>query len=346
MIKNILLLGAVNPGAIENYYTSGFEKCEVRVDRFDIYERYVQTLSRSVFNKVLNKISPAIFYRPINEDLLAFIKGKFYDAIVVFKGMEIFPETLPLLRKHTNVLANFNGDHPYDFYFPGSGNKNVSEGIKHYDIYFSYARSIVERLQQESNKAAYQIPFGFDASIYQPNANSAPAFQSDFLFIGAYDPQRANYLNKLDSSQVKIYGDEKWSSRNQKYPTILKAYQNKSLFGKEYQLALKNASGIINLLREQNLVEKSHNMRTFEVPGSGGVLLSQRTDEQQEFFEDGKEAIFFDSMEELKSKIKFLAASPATIQQIKSAAYIRSIKSGYSYDDRSRQMLQYLEAAL
>jgi spore maturation protein CgeB len=345
-IKSLLVLGAVNPGAIENVFIAGFEKQGVTVDRFDIYDRYITAISGSVVHKILNKISPSHFYRPINKDLLAFLAGKRYDAILVFKGMELFPETLVSIRKHTSVLANYNGDHPFIYFFPGSGNNNVRDGIPHYDVHFSYAKSIVSKLKTEYSKSAFRIPFGYNNNIPVSTSEQDAKYAKNFVFVGAYDQQRAGYLESLRHPLLHIYGDDKWRTRNPHKPFVLNAYQQASLYEQDYMHALRSSQGVINILREQNLIEDSHNMRTFEVPGFGGLLISQRTAEQMEFFEDGREAVFFDSIDELRSKLDHLAKNPDLVKTIKEAGYQRSVSSGYSYDHRSKQLLEYLDQSV
>ena len=59
----------------------------------------------------------------------------------------------------------------------------------------------------------------------------------------------------------------------------------------------------MNVLRLQN--KGSHNMRTFEIPASGGFMLQERSNEVLEFFEEGKEIECFSSVKELKDKINF-----------------------------------------
>ena len=85
-------------------------------------------------------------------------------------------------------------------------------------------------------------------------------------------------------------------------------------------------------------------MRTFEVPGYGGLLVAHRTAGQLEYFDEDKEAVYFGSPEELNEKLKYLAAHPAAVASMKRAAYNRSIKADYSYDHRSRQLLHCLES--
>lgn len=345
-IKSLLVLGAASPAAIENVFVSGFQKAGVQVDLFDSYDRYIKAYKTSVFHKVVNKISASFLYRSVNRELLEFLRGRHYDAILVFKGMELFPETLVKIKKHGSVLANFNGDHPFVFFFSGSGNSNVKNGIPFYDVHFSYAKSLVEKLKKDYNKAAFRIPFGFNSNLVSKMTTRDERFAGNFVFVGAYDQQRANYLDGLQHPLLTIYGDERWKTRNLHRPFLQNAYQNKSLYGEDYMHALQSSQGVINILREQNLMEDSHNMRTFEVPGFGGLLITQRTGEQMEFFEEDKEAVYFDSMEELRSKLDHLAANPALIEKIKQAGYQRSISSDYSYDHRSRQLLQYLEQSV
>lgn len=341
-ISNILIAGTFGPGAIENFYEKGFEKCGVTVTRFEIAAPYYDAIYKNIFNRLINKLSPAIFYKPVNEGILAFLDRKKFDVILVFKGMQLFPETIVQMKRHAALLVNYNCDHPFRFFSPGAGNSNVLNSIPHFDIHFSYSRHIVTQLERDYKKKAYCVPFGYDSdSGYTLTAS--PAYAERFLFIGAYDEERAAYLEKLRAENLDIYGDTKWNTRNHLRPYVKKAYRERSLYGNDYVSAVHGASGIINLLRPQNIVESSHNMRTFEVPGYGGLLISERTEEQETFFEDGKEAVFFEGPEELKDKMTFLGRNKSITNKIKQAGYNRSVSCKYSYNERSKQLLDFLQ---
>lgn len=338
----ILILGSFGKGSIENYYKRGFEKAGMSVDTYGSSEEFYKALGANTFNKVLNKISPKFIYNGINKRLLSFINGKKYNVILVFKGMELYEETVLQLKQHADLLTNYNCDHPFVFYSPGSGNSNVKNSIKVYDIHFSYSRNIVRQLQQQFNKEAYFIPFGYDNEMQVFSASYNNPYKNRFLFIGAYDKYRGDWLADLALPDLDIYGDTKWRTRNLSRPFLLQAYRQKALYDNDYIEAVNNSSGVINLLRDQNVQEQSHNMRTFEVPGYGGVLISQRTSEQMEFFDDNKEAIFFDSKDELLDKIDFLRRNPSVTENIKQAAHFRSQRCNYSYDARSVELLSCL----
>jgi spore maturation protein CgeB len=341
----ILIIGSFCDGAIEKLYRRGLERCHVQVEGYAAADQYHEIIGRSIVNRVINKLSPAVFYKGINEKLLSFLSGKKYDIILVFKGMELFEDTVKQLKGHATLVANYNCDHPFRFFSPGAGNQNVLDGIKHYDVHFSYSKKITEQLATKFGKQAYCIPFGYDQDAVAVAGNTA-AYQGRFLFIGAFDSDRAKWLNELNAEDLDIYGNSKWKTRNGFRPQVAKSYRQRSLYGNDYSTAIVSSLGIINLLRDQNIVEQSHNMRTFEVPGYGGLLMSQRTGEQAEYFEEDKEAVFFDSMDELRDKMAYLRKNIAVVEKIKMAGYERSRQSGYSYDERSRQLLTRLKAHL
>jgi spore maturation protein CgeB len=74
----------------------------------------------------------------------------------------------------------------------------------------------------------------------------------------------------------------------------------------------------------------------------GGFLLGDRSDEHLEFFEEGKEAEFFDSPEEYLEKIDYYLGHETDRMRIAEAGYLRCMSSGYSYDDRLRSVLNEL----
>lgn len=342
-VSSILVLGFFGKGALENFYVAGFANRNINVSCFDIVSPYYAQLENNLFRKLANKISIRPFIKPLNNELLEFLKGKHFDVILVFKGMELLPETVEQLREHAVILANYNADHPFLFFSPGSGNSNVLKSIPHYNIYFTYSKRIVTQLKQRFSKDSFAIPFGYNSEAQRNAIISQQKFNNTFLFIGAYDYERSTYLNNLKLSDLEIYGDEKWATRNIRRTYIRNTFKNKKLLDEELVCAVESSKGVINLLRPQNVVEDSHNMRTFEVPGYGGVLISQRTNEQEEFFEEDKEIVFFNSPEELKDKLSYLKKNPFFVSAIKTNARNRSIKSGYSYDKRSQEMIDIIE---
>jgi spore maturation protein CgeB len=334
----ILILGAFGKGAMELYYVRGLKNEGTDITTFDIATPYYETLDRSVINKVINKLSPAIFYKPVNKALVQFVQGKKYDVILVFKGLTLFPQTIKLLKEHARLLCCYNPDHPYKFFSEGSGNANIADSISLYDMYFTYAVQVTNDLRKLYKVNAYTIPFGYDDTAPVHAGVTDSDIKSKWLFIGAFDNERAAFLHQLGEENLAIYGDAKWNSRNPFNRFIKAAYKGRAIYDEEYKSTVAAGAGVFNLLRQQNIEERSHNMRTFEVPGYGGLLISNRTEEQSAFYEEDREAVFFDSIDELKDKLHYLQAHPNQIEKMKAAALVRSQRSNYSYQHRSREM--------
>ena len=98
----------------------------------------------------------------------------------------------------------------------------------------------------------------------------------------------------------------------------------------------------LNIMRPHNL--DSHNMRTFEVPGIGGIQLAPDTKEHRLFFEADKEIFLYNTVEECVNKINYLL-SLTTEQANQYRTYAREacVKNKYSYKDRAQQVLAVLE---
>ncbi|MCG7547201.1 glycosyltransferase [Pseudoalteromonas sp. Of7M-16] len=81
-------------------------------------------------------------------------------------------------------------------------------------------------------------------------------------------------------------------------------------------------------------IHKLH-LRTFEIPMSGGLQIASRTDEIQDYFEEDKEIVLYDSMDEFVEKSRFYLRddNAALREQIKHAARERAA-SEHSWQKR------------
>ena len=75
-------------------------------------------------------------------------------------------------------------------------------------------------------------------------------------------------------------------------------------------------------------------------------MLAERTDDLMLHFEEGKEAEFFSTKEELIDKTQFYLKHDALRRKIAEAGRQRCLKSGYSNHERLKGMLQQLKNIL
>ncbi len=120
-------------------------------------------------------------------------------------------------------------------------------------------------------------------------------------FIGAWEKERCEsilYLAK-NGIKVKVFGDGKWNE----YKNISNLTLCPAVFSVDYSKALQAFKISLCFLRKMNFDQQTS--RTMEIPGCGGFMMAERTDEHRALFEEDKEAVFFSSDEELLEKCKY-----------------------------------------
>ncbi len=346
--NKLLIIGSFeDKGALELQYSRGFIKQGWEVYGYEIQHPIEKLWPRSLLDKAIIKLLPNIYLKKINKGVLAHVRELKPDVVLIFKGMQLYPETVAQIKKYTTLLCNYNPDHPLEIYSKGGTNQNIISSVQLYDVFFTYSFQIVRKIIALHKIDSYCIPFGFNPELPEKYAANYEETNLDtFLFVGAWDKAREEMLNTLNRVDIDIYGDPEWKTRTHPGGLVHKNYKQKKLYNKELYYHIRSSIGVLNILRQQNIVEASHNMRTFEVPGYGGLLLSPFTDEQASFFEPDKEAVYFGSLDDLNSKMDHLKLNPNIVKEIKKNALYRSMSSGYSYDNRAIQMLSYIEAHL
>jgi spore maturation protein CgeB len=106
-------------------------------------------------------------------------------------------------------------------------------------------------------------------------------------------------------------------------------------------MALGGAKIGVNLIRRET--RDDHVMRTFEGPACGAFMLNERTDEHLELFEEGTEATYFASPEELVDKVRYYLAHDSERERIRAAGHAKIVASSHTYKNR---LIEILQAAL
>ena len=113
--RSILIVGSFAKGAVENYFADGFSSLGQAVHKFEVAGKTLFPSNNYIEKGISKILRPVSLYKK-NEELLKFASNLRPDVILVFKGMEIFPDTLQQLREMGCALANYNPDSPFIFF--------------------------------------------------------------------------------------------------------------------------------------------------------------------------------------------------------------------------------------
>jgi spore maturation protein CgeB len=258
------------------------------------------------------------------------------DLLWVEMGRSIYAKTLKQVKEQFGCLmVNSYSD---DFIHKRSRHYNKS--ISLYDHIFTPREANFSEYYEYGAKAISKFWKGFDPETIFPVKLTEQEYNfygCDIGFIGGPEPNRIEGLSVVAgcSKNMKVWGPG-WD--RYKLPRNLKhAVQYRSVWNEEYRKALCGAKIVINYLSV--LARDTQASKSFEIPASGSFMLSHRTEDLLESFEEDKEAVYFSSTDELLDKIRFYLLNDKLRKQIAQAGRQRCLTSGYSNYDRIKSML-------
>jgi spore maturation protein CgeB len=334
----LMIVGSDEVDAIENYYVKYLRREGVDLLSFPAHTLFDQYYYAGLRNKLAFKLGLSRVYQRLNRQFRTLVEEYRPRVIWVFKGMEIFPESLKWARTKGITLVNYNPDNPFVFTGRGSGNSNIVRSIGLFDLHFTYNLDIRKKLEEQFHARTALLPFGFDV---EPATFEECALQKEVrkvCFLGNPDKQRVLFINALaeEGIEMDVYGGH-WANWLD-HPNI-RIFA--PVYGREMWEILRRYRVQLNLMRVHN--EDSHNMRTFEVPAIGGIMLAPDTTEHRIFFKDGDEVFLYKGVKDCAARARrLLEMSPKAAVEIRERARRRSLESGYSYEERTRQFLQQI----
>lgn len=322
------------------------ELCREEGHEFAFFDEapYVRSSNRSLMRRatyrLLGRLSLARWR--LNEDLLNKALKYRPDVMLVAKGALVAPRTLRRIKKETGaVLVNYATDDPWN---SAASTRDLIDAIPCYDLYACTKRAIIPDVLAAGCPRAIFVPFGYKPSVHYPEQPTTAAerarFGSDVVFIGGCDADRVPYFEALvrglPDVRLHLYGGY-WDRYR-----LLRRYHRGFALGRDYRLAVGGAKIAVNLVRRAN--RDGHVMRTFEIPACGGFMLAERTEEHLEWFEEGREAAYFGSPEELVEKVQHYLPRDEERRRIAEAGRRKVTEGAHSYKARLADILEAVHA--
>ena len=261
---------------------------------------------------------------------------KNHFLVWIDKGKWIWPETIDRIMELTHaVIVHYTPDAAFLFH----KSRHFFKCIPKYDFLFTtkpYELGLYRRLGARQVHLMHQA---FEQTRFYPRQPQAD-YISDVAFAGHYERHyagRIRTLSHLKNISIKVWGPG-WMRHARIAPWCRPYVRGNGIWGDEYPKAISSSKICLGLLSK--LVPDTSTTRTFEIPACGSFMMAERTAEHQCLFEEGKEAEFFGSDEELLDKVRFYLSHPQQREKIASAGRNRCLKSGYSNNDRIRDMLR------
>ena len=264
------------------------------------------------------------------------------DCLWILKVPTLWPSTLRYVRKNCPdcKIVFYSED---DMFAHHNRTRFFDRCIPYFDVIFT-TKSYNANPEELPVLGARKVVF-VDKAYHKERHNPYPpeegaAFGAPVGFIGTFENERAASMLHLAKNgiPVRIWGShwpESWLS---KHPNL--KIEGTSLYGEDYPRAL--CATLINLafLRKANRDQQTD--RSMEIPACGAFMLTERTPEHLRLFEEGKEAEFFDTDEELLEKVNYYLQNQNLCKVIGQAGRERCIAGKYNMSERVSTMFKHI----
>ena len=176
--------------------------------------------------------------------------------------------------------------------------QNLKSAISHYSLcVFVRQETALEALALGTRRVLV-VHRSYDEALHTPvQLDPGQSPKPVASFIGTLIPgePRDQFLASLLQAGVplRLIGD-RWQ-RSSWWPQLQSIYQGPGRSGAAYAQALGDAAVSLGLLSHQN--RDLVTTRSFETAACGGLLCAERTSEHQLLYEEGHEAVFWESVD-------------------------------------------------
>lgn len=196
-----------------------------------------------------------------------------------------------------------------------------------------YARSETEMLQERGVDAHF-VPNAFDPHRARPTGHRS----GELVFIGSGYANRLAALEHLTSQGLPVRAWGRDFSRHPIDRARTFSWQRPDVLGERevpleraYQIHAEGAAAIAI-----HGLQNGHAMRTFEIPGMGGVQLVDRDDVDQ-FYDVGSEVAVWHDLEELTDLSRRALEDPTWAEGLRERGRIRTLAE-HTFDHRIEEV--------
>ena len=307
--------------------------------------RWLQTLGSKAQNKYI--LGPLV--ARINRDFLRVATEFSPELVFVYRGTHLAARTLRALKaRHPRVVVvGYNNDDPFAPGHPYWLWRHYLAAIPVYDIALAYRQHNLADLKSAGAQRVRLLRSWFDPERNYPvelTADEMNEFESDVVFVGHYETDgRLEALEAIVRAgfRLRLFGPGyDWDPVIARSPQLRDLRPVRLVWGEDYNRALCGAR--IALCFFSRLNRDGYTRRSFEIPATRTMMLSEYGHEAAALFKEGTEVEFFRSGEEMIDKIRTYVADEPRRKKMAEAGYCRVFADGHDVVSRMRQLIQWV----
>ena len=308
--------------------------------------KWNQYFTSSILSRFQNKYLLGPTVNRINDDLIQFVICTNPQILFVYRGTHVYPSTIRKIKQYNPeiIVVGYNNDDPFSIHCPRWIWRHFINSLRFYDVMFAYREKNVSEFIKAGAKKTFILRSWFDKKRNFPlelNSNELKKYECDVTFIGHFEQDgRLEYLEEVVKRgwKLKLYGPGyEWNDIISKSRYLKNLAPINLIWGEDYNLAINGAKIALCFLSKLN--NDTYTRRCFEIPASGTMLMSERTEDLKSLFLENEEAIFFSNLSEFGCKLDMLLRNKKEINRISRNGHEKVITCGHDIDSRMRFLI-------
>lgn len=284
----------------------------------------------------------------VNRRLIAACRAIRYDLVWLDKPIWVRPRTVRALRATGARVVSYMPDNPYG---PRGdpGWRLFLAAVPHYTAHIVVNPAGMPHYRAAGAAHVFLMPVPYEPTVHYPPPDGWTDADRDIEvgFVGSPYGGRADFLRGLwrdHGIAVRVMGEPAMWRRVLDAAEMARFHAGSAVYNDRYRETIWRTRINLGFVTHANL--DTHAQRWFEIAGSGGFLLAERTDDGLGCFVDGCEAVFFDGVAECAAAIQRYLPDEAARAAIARGGHARAVASGYDNDSRLRALFVALDAAI
>jgi hypothetical protein len=337
----LLIIGISSNHGLEKSYYRAALNCGFDTHFIDyqyIMSKYIKGWR---IGKLINLFLPIEQWtRKMNREIIIILKEITPDVVLIVGNAKILYGTLMTLKTMNSQqkLVWIWPDTPLNMEL-----NSVSNGLL-VDLFATYSSFSIPVFQKLNFSNVKWLPLGFDESLYLCGPDSGD-YSVDIGFVGGWRPERELVLEYIIRNfpelVIEIHGP--YWHRNCKSNIVKEKVKSGGIFDSETASYFANTRINLNVIDDTNY--PAANMRFFEISGTGAVQICSTCLEMCEIYRDFESCLFYDDLEELKSKIKWVIENESKAKAIGLKAKEITLDKN-TYKERLLQIFDFLNLKL
>jgi hypothetical protein len=331
MFKKILIYGENWPGALPQLLFADLAKRGYMVDIFDFTDILPGIMNRSVLERLQRKLFSEFFTSKIRTLFLNRVQVFSPDLIIVSKGLHLDLETLEKIRLRGIILVNWNPD---DFFNMKNSSASLIKAMGSYDLIVSSRDHLFHKYREHGARQILYLDWYFVPDMHFDHQKTKSIEAS---FVGSWSPSREEFIGNL-KMRFCIWGGG-WEKSSRAFKRLHNV-QNSILSQLEMSAVFSSSKFNLNLLTHEN--SDFSNLRFFEVPASGGLLLTERNSFATRYLIDRQECLMFSSTEEVNQ----IFNGDFDLESIARSGNRRMTSGGNTFSNRVDDVMSFIKCHL